>query len=292
MKILSEINKMGYFPFIAIDEFSFYKQMVDKGLVEPSFLQQIRELTIDSEQASFIFAGVYDLIDMLKDPEYGITSSLANTIELQIGPIDEKESAKLIDVSKKINFTKEANEYIREISNNIPFFIQMICRRCGWYAQATGRDLIGIPEIEKIIQKMVGENVDEIPGGVIKLDRQFRDTQYRPTNDEKYINAVISTIALYSKGRAKSRWIDRDQLIVTWGNHRATKELKSGALANISIYPKIQEAIETLCRRGVLKERLIGDTPEYRIGLELFRRWWCQEHPDLESELDKLILNV
>ncbi len=76
------------------------------------------------------------------------------------------------------------------------------------------------------------------------------------------------------------------------GNHRATKELKSGALANISIYPKIQEAIETLCRRGVLKERLIGDTPEYRIGLELFRRWWCQEHPDLESELDKLILNV
>ncbi|MCX7611169.1 MAG: hypothetical protein N2043_06245 [Ignavibacterium sp.] len=284
-KILKILNEEGYLAFIAIDEFTFYTEMIDKGMVNPSFLQQIREITIDEKTACFIFAGIYDLVEILKEPKYGITSQLANCLQYQVGPIDSKSSEELILVFRnKLDFTKEAIKYIQFASNNIPHFIQMICRRCGWYAQATKRNVIGLPEVDLVISTMVGENKIELPGGVKPLEGQFRDTQYRP--QELFNNAVISTIALKSKGMKTPRGVSREEMIQTWGAHRAEKG-KSTPLGNFQ--GRLSNAIETLTQRGVLVIEDNEDIPLYRIGVDLFRRWWCVQYPSLESELDKLI---
>jgi len=287
-KVLQALSSAGYFPFIAIDEFSYYKVMVDNDLVQPAFLQQIREITIDSQTASFIFAGVYDLIDMIKHPQYGITSQLANTKEIQIGPIEASESEKLINVSEKISFSDNANRYIRDVTNNIPYFIQMVCRRCGWYALEKGRDMLGLPEVEKVIGKMVGENKDEL-GQIEEITNQFRDTQFRQSENEKFINAVISTIALDSKSKKVGSYVGRDAIIQKWAQHRQSENLKSGALGELGFIREITESLETLVRRGVIHERDNNGILEYKLNLELFRRWWCQQYSNLDSELDKLI---
>ena len=51
----------------------------------------------------------------------------------------------------------------------------------------------------------------------------------------------------------------------------------------------ITEALETLVRRGVVKERNTNDIIEYKLSVEFFRRWWSARYPDIDSELDKLI---
>jgi len=289
-QILSILIKEGYLPFIAIDEFTYYTEMVENHLVTPAFLQQIRELTIDDEKACFIMAGVYDLIDIIKDPKYGITSQLANTKQLQIGAIEEKYAEELIQAATpKLTFTEKAVKYIVLASNNIPFFIQMICRRCGWYAVATGRNVLGEPEVELVISTMAGERHQELPGGVSTLESEFRDTQFRPTDDERFNNAVISTVAFWSKNRSIPQFISRQEMTEQWGEHRKSESRKAGALGDIYFLPRLQESLEALVRRGVLIQRRVEDIPEYRIGVDLFRRWWCVQYPDLDSELDKLI---
>ncbi|MHB8854056.1 MAG: tetratricopeptide repeat protein [Ignavibacteriaceae bacterium] len=287
-RILKSLNEEGYLSFISIDEFTFYTEMIDKGMVNPSFLQQIREITIDEKTACFIFAGIYDLIEILKEPKYGITSQLANCIQYQVGPIDKNSSEELIQIiHNKLRFTEEARKYIQFSSNNIPHFIQMICRRCGWYAVETQRNIIGLPEAELIISTLAGENKEELPGGVKPLEGQFRDTQYRP--QEIFNNAVISTIAIKSKGMKTPRGVSREEMIQTWGAHRTDKQNKATPLGNFQ--GKLANAIEALTRRGVLIIEDTEDIQMYRIGVDLFRRWWAVQFPNLESELDKLIGN-
>ena len=286
-RILKSLNEEGYLAFISIDEFTFYTEMIDKGMVSPSFLQQIREITIDEKTASFIFAGIYDLIEILREPKYGITSQLANCVQYQVGPIDSRSSEELIQIIKhKLRFTSEATKYIQFASNNIPHFIQMICRRCGWYAVATQRNVIGLPEAELIISSLSGELKQELPGGVKPLEGQFRDTQYRP--QELYNNAVLSTIAIKSKGMKTPRGISREEMIQTWGAHRTSKSKRDTPIGNF--LPKLTNSLESLTQRGVLVIEDFEDFPMYRIGVDLFRRWWATQYPSLESELDKLLI--
>jgi predicted DNA-binding protein (UPF0278 family) len=286
LQILKLLNNIGYIPFIAIDEFTFYTDLIDKGLITPSFLQQIREITIDQQMVCFIFAGIYDIIDILKDPKYGITSQLANTIEYQVGPIDEKSASELINVIEdKLKFTEEAVSYIREVTNNIPYFIQIICRRCGWYAVETGRSIIGKPEIEKIIAVLTGENDKVLAGEVKRLKSEFNNTQFRIA--EKYHNAVISTIALHSKGKSNPVSISHYDIIQIWGAHRTTKDHKGSSLGNFQ--GKLTEALEDLKNRGVIIEDRKEGVPMYKLSVDLFRRWWTAQYPDLDIELDKLI---
>ena len=166
----------------------------------------------------------------------------------------------------------------------------MICRRCGRFAIETGRDILGMPEVELVIQTMVGEKKEKLPGGITMIESEFRDTQYRPNEDEKYINAVISTIAHHSKGLRTGRYIDRDEgIIQLWSQHRESDKFKAGALGELGFIRNITEALETLVRRGVVKERNTNDIIEYKLSVEFFRRWWSARYPDIDSELDKLI---
>jgi len=285
-KLLWALNEEGYLPFIAIDEFTYYTQMIDSNMIRPSFLQEIREITIDEKLACFIFAGIYDLVEIFKDSKYGITSQFANTIQYQVGPIDDQAADDIITIiSDKLKFTKEAIAHIKIASNNIPHFIQMICRRCGWYAVATGRNVIGLPEVDLVISTLAGERKQELPGDVRPLEGQFRDTQYR--TNELVNNAVISTIALKNIGLRVPRFISREEMIQIWGAHRSSKEYPAGQLGNF--LPKLTNSIQTLKERGVLIEDRSDGVPTFKIGVDLFRRWWAVQYPSLESELDKLI---
>ena len=294
-RILNLLVQYNYLAFIAVDEFTFYKQMIDEELIKPSFLASIRKLTIEDELACFIFAGVYDLVELIKDESYGITSQFANTREYKVEGIDKKYSEELIRVmDEKLVFTDDAVKLIQLVTNNIPYFIQIVCRRCGKYAVSKKKNVMGLPDVEKVIKFMSGEKEDpesDIAYKIIRLEPGlFQDTQFRP--GEPYSNALISTIACGSiDGDGTIRQISADRslgdITAIWGSHRWSDKQNTGLLGLFQ--GKLQETIETLEKRGVIIQTKTEAEPFYSLSVDLFRRWWNVEYPDLESELDKLI---
>jgi len=145
-RILNLLVKYNYLAFIAVDEFTYYTNMIDSGMIKPSFLASIRKLTIEDGLACFIFAGVYDLVEIIKDEQYGITSQFANTREYKVEGIENKFSEKLIEaMGQKLVFTDDAVKLIQLVTNNIPYFIQIVCRRCGKYAASKKKNVMGLP---------------------------------------------------------------------------------------------------------------------------------------------------
>ena len=134
-KILQLLIDFGYFAFISIDEFTFYKQMIEKKIISFAFLQSLRKISLEDEKASFIFAGVFDLIEMVKDPGSTTQSQFAHVLTKQIASIDSQSSSELINcMGKKLVFTNQAVSLIQIASNNIPYFIQIICKNAALYA--------------------------------------------------------------------------------------------------------------------------------------------------------------
>jgi hypothetical protein len=281
----------GFMPIIAIDEFTYFTSLVDAGKMDSSFLQQIRDFTIQEMNACFIFAGIYYLVDILNDSRYGINSQLANTIQYHVGAIDEKSAEELINVGEPwVQFTNDAVERIKLLSNNVPYFIQMICRLCAIYAREKKINIIGQPELENVIKILTGEIITDDETDLEMLIGQFQQTQYDASYKHRYNNAIISTIANQCKGLEKPKFVNRDKIISIWGDH-GLKRIKQKE-NQVNYYPIIARALEELERRGVLIKRLASDEiVEYRIAVDFFRRWWAAQYPELDTELDKYILD-
>ena len=287
-KSLLFLVKNGYLPFFSVDEFTYYTEMIDKGIISLAFFASIRKITIEDEIASFIFAGAYDLIEIVNDDNYGITSHFANIRDHKVAGIDRKSSTELIQImGEKLLFTNDAVDLIQSVSDNIPYFIQIICRRCGNYAVQNGKNIMGSSDVEKVIQFMTGEKTDS--GSLLKKIKRletslFQNTQYRP--NEVYRQALISTIASRSidkDGNIRTSPVDiaNDEIISIWGNHRDRMI--------INFQGNLQNSIESLEKRGVIKRTKTETFPFYQLSVDIFRRWWNVEHPYLYNELDKLI---
>ncbi|MBK9300622.1 MAG: hypothetical protein IPN14_08450 [Bacteroidetes bacterium] len=114
----------------------------------------------------------------------------------KIEPDDADSLITIID--EMLSFTPEAINHIKELSGNIPYFIQIICKNCGDYAVENRRRFIGYPELEKVIQILTGEAnpvntiISRLPVGI------FQNNQYS-TTDPKEIEVLISTLCYLNK---------------------------------------------------------------------------------------------
>ena len=140
-----------------VDEFSFIKVMMDNKVLNPAFLHTLRQFSFEGK-AGFIYAGTYDVDALLEDPAYGITGQLVGCKKAQVNEIDRTSTEELIQVlGNKLIFTEEAVKHIHMLSGDVPYFVQMICKYCGFYAVENKRAIIGYPELENVVQILTGE---------------------------------------------------------------------------------------------------------------------------------------
>jgi hypothetical protein len=133
-KIIECFNSAEYYPLFLVDEFYYIKSLLDRKIIHSAFLANLGQLSL-SDQAGFLFAGTYDIKELIEEKEYGITGQLVHAIDCQIDKIDDQAAEELITVLKeKLVFTREAISHIKRLSGNIPYFIQIICKYCGYYA--------------------------------------------------------------------------------------------------------------------------------------------------------------
>lgn len=273
-KILQYLKQCKKHPMFFVDEFSHIKILLDKNIINTSFLHTLRQYSLEG-LASFIFAGTYDIKELIKDPKYAITGQLVHTIEEQINEIDPTSAEELVNVMRdKLSFTEEAIKHIHLLSGDVPYFIQIICKFCGFYAVEKKRRNIGKPELEHVIKILTGESDGEKDSLVKVLPKTiFQNNLYSP-QDKKEVNVLISSLCYLNENLEVPRSVSTQELQELWS--------KNG----IEAYrPKLAEAITLLLERKVLVQSEDEFIPVYRLSVDLFRRWWKVHYPDIKLEI-------
>ncbi|WP_437632417.1 tetratricopeptide repeat protein [Sorangium sp. So ce854] len=273
---LEHLRARRLFPVFLVDEFSYYGRMVPRGLLDSSFLAAIRHYTFE-DYASFVFAGTYDILQLVNDPAYGITGQLANMISMRVSRIERTPAVELIRVMEpRLVFTNEAIEHVLRLSHCIPHFIQLVCRACALFAVSSGRGVIGFPEVEQVVHVLIGkaENQPEIRGVDRLSSGSFSHNMYFP-QDPKAHHVLISAICSLRSSEIVPSATSYPEIKEVWERHGAR-------LA--SLY----DALTALCEREILVKEDDEGVPAYRISVDLFRRWWTNEHRYLDEEFDAM----
>lgn len=274
--ILEFLKKKKVYPIFFVDEFSHIKVLLDNHIVNSSFLHTLRQYTFEG-LASFIYAGTYDIKELVKDPKYAITGQLVNTVEEQINEIDSRSAEELMNVmGDKLIFSDEAIKQIHVLSGDVPYFIQIICKYCGYFAVEKKRKHIGYPELESVVRILTGEQEGTKDSLVKVLPKSiFQNNLYSP-QDKKEVHALISSIC-YLNNMETPKSVSITELQELWN--------KNGIEA---FRPKLAESISLLLERKVLIATEDEMIPVYRIPVDLFRRWWKIHYPDIKLDITKI----
>ena len=281
-EIVDHFHSRKLYPIFLIDEFSYYRQLIDNGQITSAVLASIRSFAIEN-RASFVFAGTYDLKELIRDQKYGVTGQFINIIEQKVSRIDRAPAVELIRAMEpKLLFTEDAIDYILFLSFRIPYFIQIICRNCAQFALKTGRSYLGFPEVNIVIQALTGEPSDiEGSVGVARLPaRVFMNNLQADSDPIEYqvlLSSICHLVARTQHPSERPRMVTGPEIHELW--HRRGLDSFQG---------KFARAIEELLDREVLIYAKDEGLPAYRISVDLFRRWWAVEHPEIDREIDKL----
>lgn len=280
-EFLIKLNRAGFYPFITMDEFSYMKSLMQmpRQKLRPAFLHQLRQYSFNG-YASFMYVGTYDIKDLITNKEYGITGQLTHCIAYQLNEIDDVSARELMGVlGEKLIFTDDAKDLISSLSGNVPYFIQIICKNCGYYAVENRRGHIGFPELEEVMDVLLGDSEEDDDSIIKRLtEYPFEDNQFYAT-DPKEVHAVISSIAYLNKNNKHNpRGVGIGELEKLWADY------------GISDYrPRIGGAITLLVERKIIVQYEDDGVPVYRIAVDLFRRWWGNEYPDISLSLSSLL---
>lgn len=272
---LNYLHKKHIYPIFFVDEFSFIKVLMDNSVINPAFLHTLRQFSFEGK-AGFIYAGTYDVDALLEDPKYGITGQLVGCKKEQISEIDRDSAEELIQVlGNRLVFTREAINHIHRLSGDVPYFVQMICKYCGFYAVENKRSIIGYPELEHVIKILTGE-ISSSENSLVKTlpDNVFQNNMFSPA-DPKEVNVLITSIVHFNReNKEHPRGVSMVELQELW----ATKKVSA-------FTAKLADSIELLTKKKVLKDSLDEDLPVYTLNVDLFRRWWSIHHPDISVEI-------
>ncbi len=276
LQFIDVLNRINYFPFITIDEFSYVKNSMDEELLNASFLSILRDMSLEGK-AAFVYAGTYDIKELPRDPQYGITGQLTNTIVFPVNEIGNDAANELIDAwVPTLNFTDNAKAHIRRLSGCVPYWIQWICRSCGKFAAIPmhKKHWLGYDEVEEVVKILTGEeNPDPSYAGCID-ENNFQNNQYTP--DAISEHAVITCFAYINKDQKRNiRGVGIPELQSLWNKYNVSDVFKR----------QMVEAISKLVEKKILKDDIDEGRPVYRINVDLFRRWWYVHHKDLNIAL-------
>lgn len=277
--ILEYLQSIDIYPIFFIDEFSFIKTLIDDGTINSAFLHSLRQFSLN-DLASFVFAGTYDIKTLIRDEKYGITGQLVNAIEEQINDINDEAAEELIEViDDKLSFTPEAIEHIKFLSGKVPYFIQIICKYCGFYASENRRRVIGYPEVERVVKILIGETPASSKSLVKKLPETiYQNNQLSPT-DPREVSVLISSIVHFNKNRvADPRGVGFSELQKLWADTKIS-----------AFRPRLADAINLLKEKKIISQEEDEGIPVYKLNVDLFRRWWAIHHPDINLILTTLV---
>ncbi len=282
-EIIHDLYKAGFYSVFLIDEFSLYRQLFEKKILDAGFLSRLRSFSLDERVASFVYAGTYDLKALTSDPAYGFTGQFVATDERQVGRISDDAARELVQVIQdRLYFSDTAIEEILFLSGRIPYFIQMICKNCVYYANEHETPSITPVELQAVIDLLVSREFQSDQRTDIRpiSAAQFSANVWN-RSDPLLTTAVLAVLSFDAQAGRKDSFISAEQIERTF---RASR---------ITLVPReLVDTIEDLTSKQILEvRRNPDDVVAYRIGVDLFRRWFVLNH-SLEWALGRLKMGV
>lgn len=271
--IVETLNTKGIIPLITIDEFSNIRPMLKEGLVDATFMSDLRDLALKSK-ACFVYAGTYDIKELPKEKEFGIEGQMTNTRPMHINEIDPIYADELIEACDFLLFDDKAKTYIRALSGCVPYWIQWICLDCGKYAVAHKKRHLGYNEVDYVIRILTGEALPKQSDTWEAIDEtNFHNNQISPNNVAEH--QLISSISyLVRESTQIERGVSMDELVRLWDKYK----VPDGKRLNMT------RALKNLEEKRVIRQFTDETREVYRLNVDLFRRWWFVHHRDLSLE--------
>lgn len=267
------LNMEGIIPLITIDEFSYIRQMLKEGLVDATFLSDLRELALKGK-ACFVYAGTYDIKELPKEKEFGIEGQMTNTRPMHINEIEQVYADELIDACDSVIFGEKAKSYIRALSGCVPYWIQWICLDCGKYAVAHKKRHLGYRDVDHVVRVLTGEEQPLKRDTWEAIDEtNFHNNQISPNNVAEH--QLISCISyLIRESTYIERGVSMDELSRLWDKYNVSPEKRLN----------MTKALKNLVEKKVIRQFTDETREVYRLNVDLFRRWWYVHHRDLSLE--------
>lgn len=278
-QFILSMEDLNIHPLFMLDEFSFMQDIIDHGYINSAFLQYMRTISADKDLASFIFAGTYDIKELIHAPKYNISGAFTYLREPDkpLFEISSDAAEELINIMQgKLDFSPAAIREIHRLTGDVPFWIQKLCLNCAFYGIDNNKPDIGIQDLEAVVCKMTGEpnktsyNMSSIPS---LNEGTFSKTQILDTDSEE-IKIVLTSISFLMKELDAQEGVTYEQIKALWSDNNT----------DISNY-NIKEALDSLCERKTLTYTDIDNIRFYRFSIDLFRRWWLHEHFVFELQL-------
>lgn len=279
-----EMSELNIHPLFMFDEFSYMQDVINDGYINSAFLQYMRTISADKDLVSFIFAGTYDIKQLIRDSKYNISGAFTYLKEPDkpIFEISHEAAEELINMMQgKLDFSNAAKREIHRLTGDVPFWIQKLCLNCATYAIENNKPDIGLQDLDTVVCKMVGEPCKLEKTDIPSLNvGTFKNTQILDTDTEE-IKIVLTSISHLMKNADMSNGVSYDQIKVLWIDN------------NVDILKyNIRDALVSLCERKTLVYEDNDNIRYYRYSIDLFRRWWLHEHIEFELELSDFIKKV
>ena len=271
--MVGALNLCGLIPLITIDEFSNIKPMLKEGLVDATFISELRDLALKGK-ACFVYAGTYDIKELPKEKEFGIEGQMTNTRSMPINEIEQVYADELIDACESIIFVEKAKAYIRSLSGCVPYWIQWICLDCGKYAVAHKKRHLGYRDVDHVVKVLTGEEQPSKMDTWEAMDEtNFHNNQISPNNIAEH--QLISCISyLIRESTQIERGVSMDELTRLWDKYNVPSDKRLN----------MTRALKNLEEKRVIRQFTDETREVYRLNVDLFRRWWYMHHRDLALE--------
>lgn len=271
--MIDALNSCGIIPLVTIDEFSNIRPMLKEGLVDATFISELRDLALKGK-ACFVYAGTYDIKELPKEQEFGIEGQMTNTRSMHINEIEQVYADELIDACESIVFVEKAKAYIRSLSGCVPYWIQWICLDCGKYAVAHKKRHLGYRDVDHVVRVLTGEEQPSKMDTWEAMDEtNFHNNQISPNNIAEH--QLISCIAYLVKESTQiERGVSMDEFKRLWDKYNVPADKRLN----------MTRVLKNLEEKRVIRQFTDETREVYRLNVDLFRRWWYMHHRDFALE--------
>lgn len=149
--LLDDLSELGEKVVVALDEFQQISQLEDKGWLEATLRTHFQKLP----NVSFLFTGSRKAIiaEMLNDPSRPLYRS-CQTIEFPTLGANFSDWILARFQMVGISCTTEAVNHLRDLVQNTPNYVQMVC----FHLVALAKERIGVPEVEEVLETVAKQN--------------------------------------------------------------------------------------------------------------------------------------
>lgn len=269
--VLASIREAGVYPMIFVDEYSYMRDLIagpnKTWNLGVGFAQTLRDYSFN-RKASFIYAGTYDVRDLVKDERYGcLGGAYTGYIQRHVSGIDREPAEELMRVMEPdVQFTGEALSFLHTLSGDVPFFVQMICMNCAKYAIANHRRIIGFPELQYVADILTSHQKPTRKNYIVTplSDMDFMGNLLDPT--KQYEQSFYSCIVKLAIVRNNvTDYVSQSDISAIWSLNKISENEQ-----------EMKNARDTLLEKQILEKVVDEDEVYFKIKVDLFRRWWSK----------------